>query len=130
MEKIKGNRAISFIIVTIVYIIAGVVGLYSYKYLSFGWEINLFVADAIATVVVFIFSLIFKNASVYDPYWSVQPIFIVACYFVTNEFSIPGLLALIAIIIAAIITLNNIPDIKTSVLSPEATAQYAFSVNT
>ena len=33
----------------------------------------LFLADVAATIVVFLFSLILKNASVYDPYWSVQP---------------------------------------------------------
>ena len=30
-------------------------------------------ADVIATVIVFCFSVIFKNASLYDPYWSVAP---------------------------------------------------------
>lgn len=35
---------------------------------------NLLLADVGATVVVFIFSCILKNSSVYDPYWSVQPI--------------------------------------------------------
>lgn len=99
MKKLKESRIASFIVILIVYALAGASGIYSYRYLPFSWEINLFIADAIATVVVFIFSLIFKNASVYDPYWSVQPIFIVVCYFVTNEFSIPGLLALIAICI-------------------------------
>jgi steroid 5-alpha reductase family enzyme len=99
MNKLKENRIASFIVILIVYALAGASGIFSYRYLPFSWEINLFIADAIATVVVFIFSLIFKNASVYDPYWSVQPIFIVSCYFITSEFSIPGLLALIAITI-------------------------------
>lgn len=34
-------------------------------------------ADVVATVVVFIFSMIYKNSSVYDPYWSAAPVFIV-----------------------------------------------------
>ena len=34
-------------------------------------------ADIIATVMVFMFSIIFNNSSVYDPYWSVIPPFIV-----------------------------------------------------
>ncbi|GAB4403818.1 MAG: DUF1295 domain-containing protein [Microscillaceae bacterium] len=33
-----------------------------------------FVADSVATVVIFIFSFLFKNSSFYDPYWSVIPI--------------------------------------------------------
>jgi steroid 5-alpha reductase family enzyme len=32
-----------------------------------------FVADLVATLVVFLFSMIFDNSSVYDPYWSVAP---------------------------------------------------------
>lgn len=35
------------------------------------------VADVVATIVVFIFSMIKSNSSVYDPYWSVAPIIIV-----------------------------------------------------
>ncbi len=34
-------------------------------------------ADLVATIVVFIFSVIKNNTSVYDPYWSAAPIFIV-----------------------------------------------------
>jgi len=39
--------------------------------------VNVLIADVIATVVVFIFSIVFNNSSVYDPYWSVAPPFIV-----------------------------------------------------
>lgn len=41
----------------------------------------LFLADAAATAVVFIFNLILKNASVYDPYWSVQPFFVIGAMY-------------------------------------------------
>jgi len=34
-------------------------------------------ADGVAMIVVFIFSIIFKNSSVYDPFWSAAPVFIV-----------------------------------------------------
>ncbi len=37
------------------------------------------VADVGATIVIFIFSVIFNNVSFYDPYWSVQPI-VIAVY--------------------------------------------------
>ena len=39
--------------------------------------LNVLTADIIATIIVFIFSLIFNNSSIYDPYWSVVPPFIV-----------------------------------------------------
>ena len=31
------------------------------------------IADVIATIIVFVFSLLYKNSSLYDPYWSVIP---------------------------------------------------------
>lgn len=65
LNDIKENRTLSFIIVTIVYIIATVVGVGVYQKLSYDWWLNLLIADVVATVVTFIFSLIFRNASVY-----------------------------------------------------------------
>jgi steroid 5-alpha reductase family enzyme len=38
-----------------------------------GTMINVFFTDVIATAVIFIFSMILSNSSVYDPYWSVVP---------------------------------------------------------
>jgi steroid 5-alpha reductase family enzyme len=41
-----------------------------------------FIADLAATVVVFAFSMIFDNSSIYDPYWSVTPP-LIALYWLT-----------------------------------------------
>ena len=71
MKKLKQNRAASFVAVTLVYIIATVVGIVLYRMLDLPWWLSLLIADVAATVVTFIFSVIFGNASVYDPYWSV-----------------------------------------------------------
>lgn len=46
------------------------------------------VADIIATLVVWVFGLIFKNASMYDPYWSVQSIVILAAWFYIRKSAI------------------------------------------
>ena len=101
------TRTLSFIIVTLVYILATIIGLFVYKLLPFHFAINLLIADVIATVVVFIFSLILKTASVYDPYWSVQPIVIVVSYAISNGLNVQTLLPLIAICIWGIrLTLN------------------------
>ena len=78
----KQNRAFSFIAVALVYILAAAVGIVTYLFLPFSAWLNLLIADTVATVFTFIFSLIFKNASVYDPYWSVQPIVIGASYII------------------------------------------------
>lgn len=42
---------------------------------------NMAGADFIATVVIFLFSLWQRNSSIYDPYWSVYPIFIAFWWF-------------------------------------------------
>jgi len=84
MNKLKQNRAVSFIVVTLVYIIAIVVGVLVYRVLTLDWWLSLLIADVAATVATFIFSLIFKNASVYDPYWSVQPPVILVAGAVAN----------------------------------------------
>lgn len=78
--KVLKNRAASFAIVAVVYAIATACGIVSYIYLPFDFRLNLLLADVIATVATFIFSLIFRNASVYDPYWSVQPIVIILAF--------------------------------------------------
>ncbi len=81
------NRAASLAVIILVYILAAAFGFFAFDYFSssggFGmpagvglnlsWQLSFFLADVAATVLVFIFSLIFRNASVYDPYWSVQP---------------------------------------------------------
>ena len=69
---IKQNRILSFIIITLIYALATVTGIFLYKITNLDWWLALLVADVSATVVTFVFSIIFNNASVYDPYWSVQ----------------------------------------------------------
>ena len=43
--------------------------------------LTLFLADVLATVIIFIFSLAFKNSSLYDAYWSVIPPFMILYWF-------------------------------------------------
>jgi len=94
----KNNKILSLIIILIIYIIAGVVGYFSYINLPFEFYWNLLIADVIATVVVFIFSLIFNNASCYDPYWSVAPMFIAVMLLITKELNVVRILACIAVL--------------------------------
>lgn len=94
------NRVFSFIIVAIVYIVATASGVVSYMFLPFDFWLNLLLADIIATAVTFIFSVIFRNASVYDPYWSVQPIVIIVAFAIyTPAFGVAQILPMIAIFV-------------------------------
>jgi steroid 5-alpha reductase family enzyme len=102
MEKIKKNRKLSFLIVGAIYALATVVGVVTYNILTFDWWLSLLIADVVATVFTFIFSLIFKNASVYDPYWSVQPPVILTAFAIGKELTALGVLLLIVIFFWAI----------------------------
>ena len=63
MKKIKQNRAASFVIVTLVYLLATAIGILTYRALPLSWWLSLLIADAAATVTTFLFSLVFGNAS-------------------------------------------------------------------
>ncbi len=96
------KRAPSFIIVTLVYIVATLAGIFTYLSLDFDVWLSLLIADTVATVVTFIFSLIFKNASVYDPYWSVQPIVILACFAWGRALSVGAIIVICVVAIWAL----------------------------
>lgn len=91
------NRALSFIIMAIIYVLAAVLGIYTFSLLSYDYKLSLLLVDVGVTVFVFIFSLIFRNASVYDPYWSVQPIVILVAFACINQINALGVLLLIAV---------------------------------
>ena len=104
------SRKISLLVIFFIYTIAlfsgmGIYYLVSDLHLLFSF----FIANISATVIVWIFGLVLKNSSVYDPYWSVAPIIIVLSWtiFLRSYFTITGILLLSAIIIWGIrLTLN------------------------
>lgn len=97
MKKLKQNRVASFVAVALVYIIAAVVGITVYGMLDFPWWLSLLIADIAATVVTFIFSVIFGNASVYDPYWSIQPPVILIAFAMGEKLTVFGVLLIIVV---------------------------------
>lgn len=97
MNSLKRNRAASFVVVALVYILATAVGVVVYRALDFDFWLSLLIADVVATVVTFVFSLIFKNASVYDPYWSVQPPVILVAFAVGKSLTALGVLLLFVV---------------------------------
>ena len=99
MEKIKNSRKRSFLVLAFVYLVAAGGGIILYDILPFNVYINLLIADIFATVLTFIYSLVFQNASVYDPYWSVAPV-VVALYGICEaKLNAVSLLIVIAVII-------------------------------
>jgi steroid 5-alpha reductase family enzyme len=81
------NRPISFLIVIAVYILAAALGILVFILLKpfiNNVIILTFIANICATLVVWVFGVIFKNSSMYDPYWSVQPLVIISAWLVIN----------------------------------------------
>ena len=97
MRKIKESAVASFAVIAVVYAIAAVVGVLVYYAVSADWWLRLLIADVAATVATFIFSVIFKNASVYDPYWSVAPPVILISFAFGRALTALGVLILIAV---------------------------------
>lgn len=96
--KIPTSRAAGFAIIAAVYILAAAIGITIYIYLPLPFWMSLLIADVASTAAVFIFSLIFKNASVYDPYWSVQPLVILICFAVAGgALTAPRILLLVCV---------------------------------
>ncbi len=98
MDLIKESKTLSILLIASIYIMAAALGLGVYMLMPFAFWAKLLIADIACTVFVFIFSMIFKNASVYDPYWSVQPIVIVVFFACGHMITLPLLLLLISII--------------------------------
>jgi steroid 5-alpha reductase family enzyme len=72
----KTNRTTGFIFISFSYIIALIIGLVVFNSVNQTVLINLLLADLAATFVIWVCSLMLDNASVYDPYWSIQPMVI------------------------------------------------------
>ena len=88
--KIRENRWIGVLIIALIYAAAAALGVLLYRALPGAYWQRLLIADVAATVFVFAFSVVFRNASVYDPYWSVQPIVILAAFACKNGLTAAG----------------------------------------
>ncbi len=82
--------------------ISTAVGIHVYHALRLDWWLSLLIADVAATVTTFIFSLLFGNASVYDPYWSVQPPIILISFAIGRELTGLGILLLVVVCLWAV----------------------------
>ena len=99
MKSFKQNRVASFVIITVIYILVAIVGIAVFRMLTFEWWLNLLIADIAATLLTFVFSVILGNASVYDPYWSVQPIVILVAFAIGKKLTVVRVLLLAAVIL-------------------------------
>ena len=108
--NIPQSRTISFVIVAIVYVLATVIGVVTYQYsvdrMSVLWA--LFMADFVATVFTWAVGLLYRNVSVYDPYWSVVPPVLLTLYaLLMNQLSLPAFVMLFTVYVWAIRLTGN-----------------------
>lgn len=99
IESLKASRSWSFAVITIIYLIAAALGVWTFLALDeTAVLLRLFVADFVATVFVWLWGVIFRNSSVYDPYWSVAPPLMLTGYAIhCGALSFPVLLMLVAV---------------------------------
>lgn len=100
------SRKCSIALIAAIYLLAGIIGCWLFCLLTGDgclalrplhpiWA--LFCADVVATIVVWAFGLVFKNVSVYDPYWSVfPPVAFLLWAVYTGVWSLPVILLLVA----------------------------------
>lgn len=96
MIQIK-NRGFSYFLLAVVYGLCSIAGILIYRFLPYPFWLSLLLADVGATVLCFLFSLLFKNASVYGPYWSVQPMVILGALAVSRDLHLYHWLVLLAV---------------------------------
>ncbi|MGM0367523.1 MAG: DUF1295 domain-containing protein [Actinomycetota bacterium] len=95
------KRSLSFSVVLIIYLLALAAAIISLKVFDMLHPLfSTFMADIAATLVVWFFGIMFRNSSVYDPYWSVAPMVIITFWVIRSaNFSTADLLFMAAIII-------------------------------
>ena len=102
MKRRNYTKSTSLTIIGLIYALAVATGVIVFRLLTRGGILpeilSLLAADVAATVIVWIFDLVFVNVSVYDPYWSVAPpVMFTALAVWKGVFTLPVILLLIAI---------------------------------
>jgi len=79
VSRWRGSRFYGFICCLVAYGVAMIVALFVGQAMSGSHPLVVIaLADLAATCAIFLFSVIFNNSSIYDPYWSVAPVIIAA----------------------------------------------------
>lgn len=92
------NLFIAFVFCAISYLLAlsvSVITGYAFRYLQ--PLIMIFIADVAATLIITVISTIFKNASFYDPYWSLAPTVIAIYWLLKSEAQNVGIIRQIVV---------------------------------
>lgn len=99
MSSWQNSRPLGLAMIAASYGIALLAGIRVFLAFEGSFFMRLFIADIASTVVIWVASTLCGNASVYDPYWSVQPVIILGLLFLKKQqgTAVAVLFALIAI---------------------------------
>ena len=67
------NKILSLVVVYVLYVLAYLGGYFVGILIKDNLYLSLFIMDVVATGIIWLFSIILKNTSLYDPYWSLTP---------------------------------------------------------
>ncbi len=104
------KKIIGLLILLVIYIISFFAGLGSFLLLPNDMNIifKILIADVVATIVIWIFGVILKTASVYDPYWSIQtPVIFIALMIYYGNYNVGTIIFFIFIMFWAIRLTGN-----------------------
>ena len=100
------SKVFGLSVLFVVYALAAVMGCFiflAFKSIGLNDFLAVLIADVIATVFVWLMGVIFKTASMYDPYWSLQTLCIyLALLFYHNNWNLGTVLLLAAILIYSV----------------------------
>ena len=97
--KLRENRLISFLLLFAVYLMASALGIFLYAISPFSYWLSFLIADVLATGFVYLFSSIFENASIYDPYWSLAPMVVTLALLLTHRTTLFGILLTVLVLV-------------------------------
>ena len=104
------KKNIGLLILLLIYVISYFAGLGIFVLLPDSIHIifKLLIANVVATVVIWLFSIMFNTASIYDPYWSVQtPVIYLSLLIYTGNYNMGNVLLFVLILLWAIRLTGN-----------------------
>lgn len=92
------KKTIDILIIALLYVVTFLLAYLLYTYLpGDNFTLKIIICDLFATLIIFLFSTLLHNSSVYDPYWSVAPLVIIPFFIKIYDFKNLLLLGLIAV---------------------------------
>lgn len=74
ISRIRQSRKLAFYLIFFIYILAVGAGIYGFHLVKTdNFYLKWFASDVVATLLIYVTTVIFSNTSIYDPYWSVAP---------------------------------------------------------